>query len=348
MKIQTKQRVCSALLKDLEKGKISLSHKLQRKEVWSTKQKSLLIDSILKGYKFYPIFLAEDKETGRLDTIDGVQRLSAIRDYVNCQFRLGRDCGPIIIKNYVEHDDGTTVIHPIKYEVAGKRFNKLDSDLQDIILDYEMTVLVASDFTDSEIREMFSRLNNGSPLNNAQKNVVDYTYAFKEQLDKCLEHEFWTKTGINTADIRKDKDREVLLQCLYVVSGEEVGGFKNSNIHPFTKRLQDRDYKEEFNSIYDIADVFNEVMEERIPQFNKMSIAPVFAGANEFMTIDSNGYRIYDIPRLTVYAERIKKFFTEDYANSEYAETVKNMGGTAGKDNVMYRINFFTNIAKEC
>ena len=350
MKIQTKQRVCSSLLKDLDKGKISLSHKLQRKEVWSTRQKSLLIDSILKGYKFYPIFLAEDKDTKRDDVIDRVQRISAIRDYVNGKFRLGRDCGPITVNYYAEQEDGTTVIRPFKYDVAGKKFNKLDSELQDIINDYELTIMIASDYTDAEVREMFSRLNNGSPLSNTQKNVVDYAYSFIEQLNNCLANEFWSKTGISATDIKKDKDREVLLQCLYVVSGEEIAGFKNSNIQPFAKSIQERKtYDNLFNAVYDVIDAFNELLDHRLPNFNKMSIAPVFAGANEFVTInESDGYHMYDLERLNAYVKKVIQFFESEYDDSEYAQTIKSMGGTAGKENVMYRIGFFTDIAKTC
>lgn len=352
MKINTKQRVCSTIIRDLEKGKISLTHKLQRKEVWSTRQKSLLIDSILKGYQFYPIFMAEDKETKRLDVIDGVQRISAIRDFMNGAFRLGRDCGPIIIDHYVEKDDGTTVINHLKYDVAGKKFSKLDQELQDMIVGYEVTVMTASDYTDQEIREMFSRLNNGSPLSNTQKNVVDYSYEFLGKLNKCLEDPFWGNTAITATDIRKDKDREVLLQCLYVVSDEEVGGFKNSNIQPFAKSLQDRDdnyVNNLFNAIYDVIEEFNKVIINKLPNFNKMSIAPVFAGANEFVTIDeNNGYHVYDVSRLSIYAEKVKAFFEDGYDDSEYAETIRTMGGTAGKENVMYRINFFRDIARSC
>lgn len=346
MKVSTRQRVCSSLIKDMNNGKISLEHRLQRKEVWSTKQKALLIDSILKGYALYPIFMIEEKN--RRYVIDGVQRLSAIRDYMDNKFRLTRDCGPITTLSEVEQEDGSKIVRPFQTEVAGKLFKRLDEEFQERIAEYELTVLTATEFTDEEVREMFRRLNNGSALNNVQKNVVDYSYDFVDACQRCLEHEFWRKTAISNSDIRKDKNREVLLQCLYVVSGEEIMGFKDSNIHPFAKRIQTEDYKELFNSIYDIADTFNDVITERLPNFNKMSIAPVFAGAEVFAKKGENGYKVYDAPKLLAYADKIQSFFKNDYETSEYAEALKNMGGSAGRENVLYRINFFTEMAKTC
>lgn len=346
MKVQTKQRVCSALLKDLSKGRISLTHKLQRKEVWSTKQKAMLIDSILKGYRFYPIFMAEDKETKRLDVIDGVQRIATIRDFVEDRFRLSRNA-QVTTYTYVDKEDGSTVVYPEVHDVGGKKFSKLGEELQEMILDYELTIMVATDYTDAEIREMFSRLNNGSPLNNMQKNVVDYTYDFKEKLDACLGNEFWMKTGITPADIKKEKNREVLLQCLYAISGEDVAGFRNTNIHAFAKHLQTLNYVKYLSSIYDILEIFNDVFDEKVQKFNKLSIAPVFAGTNEFIVMENDLFREYNMDRLSSYAKRIKNFFSSEYDDSEYAQHLKDMGGTADKDNVKYRIDFFTKMAKE-
>ena len=82
MDYTAKTRSLQSLVKDMNKGTINLSHKLQRPEgQWNRKQKSDLIDSLLRHYPINPTY-AIVEEDGTLSVIDGVQRLSTIRDYI--------------------------------------------------------------------------------------------------------------------------------------------------------------------------------------------------------------------------------------------------------------------------
>ena len=70
---------------------------------------------------------------------------------------------------------------------------------------------------------------------------------------------------------------------------------------------------DELNGIlpFDDYQAFNELLDHRLPNFNKMSIAPVFAGANEFVTInESDGYHMYDLER---YEEELRGFYIDIY-----------------------------------
>ncbi len=49
-----------------------------------------------------------------------------------------------------------------------KKYAQLDEAVQDKLNDYEMTIYVFTDCTGEDIREMFTRQNNGKPLNNTQ------------------------------------------------------------------------------------------------------------------------------------------------------------------------------------
>src|SRR2546421_12128568 len=59
----------------------------QRRQVWNNTDKEMFIDTILKGYPFPEIFVAEGKREGRSTRrekmlVDGQQRLSTIIDYI--------------------------------------------------------------------------------------------------------------------------------------------------------------------------------------------------------------------------------------------------------------------------
>jgi hypothetical protein len=70
------------LLNQLELGQIDLSPDFQRAaDLWPDKKKSRLIESILLGIPI-PSFYLNQNAQGKLDIIDGLQRLCALKDFV--------------------------------------------------------------------------------------------------------------------------------------------------------------------------------------------------------------------------------------------------------------------------
>jgi uncharacterized protein with ParB-like and HNH nuclease domain len=70
------------LLNLLELGQLDLSPDFQRAaDLWSDKKKSRLIESILLGIPIPSFYLSENSK-GKLDVIDGLQRLCALKDFI--------------------------------------------------------------------------------------------------------------------------------------------------------------------------------------------------------------------------------------------------------------------------
>lgn len=77
-----------ANIKDMiDAGDLCLSPDFQRNLVWDNRRKSRLIESILLGIPIPVFYMASDAES-KLDVIDGLQRLSAIRDFMENKFPL--------------------------------------------------------------------------------------------------------------------------------------------------------------------------------------------------------------------------------------------------------------------
>ncbi|WEL43147.1 DUF262 domain-containing protein [Pseudomonas sp. CBSPBW29] len=74
------------LVSRINSGEVDLQPDFQRGEVWSKSKKQRLIDSILRDWHVPPIHVIEDNYTGRLEVLDGQQRLAAIRDFVAGDF----------------------------------------------------------------------------------------------------------------------------------------------------------------------------------------------------------------------------------------------------------------------
>lgn len=145
-----------ALNSFINNGKINIAPSYQRESVWTKPQKRLLIDSILRGYDIPKLYFRKiDKSSVEFEVVDGHQRLDSIHGFFADDFALADDA-----------DDVNGM------EVAGKKYSQLHSDVQLAFQSGSFDIVVLQDYTDDEIEDMFSRFQNGTPLNAAEKRRV--------------------------------------------------------------------------------------------------------------------------------------------------------------------------------
>lgn len=70
----------------IKTGDIDLQPDFQRGEVWSRAKKQRLVDSVLREWHVPPIHVIEDLTSRKQEVLDGQQRLTAIRDFVDGEF----------------------------------------------------------------------------------------------------------------------------------------------------------------------------------------------------------------------------------------------------------------------
>lgn len=141
------------MLVDL-RGRVNVEAEYQRADVWSEAQQRLLIDSLLRGYDIPKIYLRKLPEGAEVlyDVVDGKQRLTAIWGFFGDGFRLPR-----------------TASFGDLGELGGKTWSELPSAAKDRLQFSAITVTVIEDASDVEIAELFLRLQEGEPLNAAEK-----------------------------------------------------------------------------------------------------------------------------------------------------------------------------------
>ena len=71
----------------IKKGKIILEVPFQRKQIWKTDKASSLVESIIMNVPIPPLYFAEE-ENGNWLVLDGLQRLSSIRNFYDNEFAL--------------------------------------------------------------------------------------------------------------------------------------------------------------------------------------------------------------------------------------------------------------------
>lgn len=125
-----------------ERGELVLAPKFQRREVWSPKARSYLIDTIVRGKPIPKIYMRQDinPETRRTtrEIVDGQQRLHTVLGFIKDGFKISR-----------AHNE----------DFGGKFFSALDKGTQADILKYEFVVDLLQDMPDNEVYDVFARIN---------------------------------------------------------------------------------------------------------------------------------------------------------------------------------------------
>ena len=142
----------------------------QRGTVWGLAQKQALFDSLLRGYQL-PIFYVHLEESVNRFTggnnvtawlVDGQQRLAAIASYLRNEF-----CLP----DPKKETPGTVIPSLLQSMPAwhGKKFDELVPEDKELLLNRELLVVEMREEAKNEVRDLFIRLQAGTPLSAQEK-----------------------------------------------------------------------------------------------------------------------------------------------------------------------------------
>jgi len=331
MKASSKERTLQWIENQYKKGNISFTHKLQRPiGQWSPKMKSLLIHSLLSGFPVNPIYVIEDNNT--LYTLDGSQRTSACIDYLENSFALSKDTPSITLS---VKENGESVDK--EYEIAGKKFNKLDAEVQTSLLACSLEFCTLSDYTDSEVKEMFLRQNNGKPLNGKQLRIVNESDKFSGVVYSLATHPFMEKL-MTKAQRKNGTDRDLVIQTLMLMETnqeQDFTSFRTKDIDTFVAEYSDKINPDKIDMLKTAMDNFDKAFEEKI----KIPVTSV-------PMILYSGYRITkDKKSFSKLIEIIKEFLAAYDTNEEYKQYVQS--GTSSTENVRGRFDWWRKAVKE-
>lgn len=134
-------------------NRLLVNRRYQRKLVWTLEEKQKLIDSILQRFPVPAVLIAE-REPGSYEIIDGLQRLHAIVSFVELSF-------PTADQRYFDLEFFPTAK---KYADLGEfpvaeAQPRLTQGEVTALLDYSLALSVMRNATESDIDEVFDRIN---------------------------------------------------------------------------------------------------------------------------------------------------------------------------------------------
>lgn len=174
---------------------INLSPDFQRNVVWDSKRKSRLIESILLRIPI-PVFYFSQGKNGKLSVVDGLQRLTAIKSFMDNELKLSE-------LEYLTELNGLTYADlQKKYDLYWRRF-KLT----------KLSANIIQPGSPTKVRyDIFRRLNTGGrPLNNQELRNCMASPSLRNTL-RAMAHspEFIKATGNSIDDVRMQSQEMVL------------------------------------------------------------------------------------------------------------------------------------------
>ena len=217
----------SSLINDIRQERLILQPEFQRNLVWNDKHKESFIDTILKGYPFPEIYIAQsgvnlETLTTQQVVVDGQQRLSTIMKYVSDE---------LICKSIPKFQDL-------------QEQDKID------FLGYGVSVIKLGNASSETIKEVFRRINQTKySLNPIEIQNAFYDGEFITTAKEILDHfDVNALPVFSETDITRMVDLNFIL--LLMATYEEGGYFGGNN--------QTENYIINYNDEYDNKDAIKE------------------------------------------------------------------------------------------
>ncbi len=202
--VRTDQRTVGEVVKRILSNRYDLNPEFQRDFVWPDDKQSRLIESCLMRIPLPVLYVAEAPD-GRIVVVDGLQRLSTFRRYLDNKLRLSF--------SRAEEDPP----HPLE----GKLFRDLELKLQERVEDTQLTLYILDSKAPERAKlDIFERVNSGEPLTRQQMRNCLYNGNATRWLKRCAESPAFLGATGGSLKAKTMRDREAVNRfCAFAILG---------------------------------------------------------------------------------------------------------------------------------
>lgn len=193
IRVDTKNFSLHQIYDMIKREDINLTPDFQRNLVWDNQRKSRLIESILMRIPLPMFYFAQDDE-GRISVVDGLQRLSTIRDFMDNKFQLRK------LEYLGEKCDGKVYTHKDPKKAIDAKYYRWFNMTQ-------ITVNVIDPSSPFKLKyDIFRRINTGGQPLNAQeiRNCLSSDDLRKALREMANLPSFKEATGYSIKDVRME------------------------------------------------------------------------------------------------------------------------------------------------
>ena len=216
--ITIERKVCSidAIIRRLKNERINIHPDFQRNAVWDEKRKSQLIESLMLNIPI-AIFYVADDGCGNWDVVDGLQRLTAIKEFIiDKKLKLQK------LEFWKEYE-GMTID-----ELPAFPFNQ--------IMENEFSFVIIGTRTPESVKyNIFKRINTGGmPLSSQEIRHALYQGNGTKLLEKFAITDSFLQATDKSIKPSRMVDRELILRCLTFLLLDTSGYQNNDTMDNFT------------------------------------------------------------------------------------------------------------------
>lgn len=262
IRVDTKPFSLHQIFDMINRGDINLAPDFQRNLVWDNQRKSRLIESILMRIPLPMFYFAQDDE-GRISVVDGLQRLSTIKEFMN---------NDLILRNLEYLDEkcgGKTYTHVDPRKAIDAKYFRWFNMTQ-------ITVNVIDPSSPFKLKyDIFRRINTGGLPLNAQeiRNCLSSDSLRKALREMAKLDSFKEATGWSVKDVRMEAQelalRFILFHKKYTADRtlNNYNGNIDSELNTLTESLS-KDKKFDYNYY---VELFNSAMLNAYHLFGRYS-----------------------------------------------------------------------------
>jgi hypothetical protein len=325
------------ILDMIDEGDLELAPDFQRRKVWNHRQRSRLIESLLLRIPL-PAFYFSADDDGKMLVIDGLQRLSAIYDFVK----------------YQKDDPHFYKLDKLEYlqsEVGKKSFQDLESTLwARRIYATQIIANVVDPQTPDRVKfDIFKRINTGGSHLNAQ----EIRHCMSKQRSRdflkklAATQTFYEATKGNLHNHIRMVDREVILRfcAFYLIDSIEKDYVPHDTMNAFLTEITrkiDNELTDE--KLEQLAQKFEQAMDNARKIFGSRAFRKWPAGNNKMYPINralfetwGNTLADYDWQTLKPYRPAIMKAAREMMLNdNEFMSAISTSTSGTSKINLRF------------
>jgi hypothetical protein len=192
--VRTQLRTIGEVVGRIRQNRYDLNPEFQRAFVWSPEKQSRLIESCLMRIPL-PVFYVAEAPDGRIIVVDGLQRLTTFRRYLDGQFAL----------TFPKRDDARP--NPL----SGKEFKDLELKLRERIEDTQLTLYVLDEKAPIRAKfDIFERVNSGEPLTRQQMRNCLYNGKATTWLKTAADSKAFLRATGESLNRKEMRDREAI------------------------------------------------------------------------------------------------------------------------------------------